>query len=211
MKTHGSRVTRGHGMRKGISLMEMLIAIILLGVISSIGYSYYKNYYDTSMAAKQTKIGVLIDQANQLKNALELYRIKFGLDVTTAQALAELVNHRIITEVPATMPDVSAAGWVLETDVQTVSGGGTGANDQLVTYALNGTAASIPERLDYCNAINNIASGGILDFTVTNAAISAYADINAAQAAAGNSYFCWDSDGTEDAAGMEFVFITKYY
>ncbi len=208
----GSNMPEGYkGMRKGISLMEMLIAIILLGVISSIGYTYYKNYYDTSLAAKQTRIGVIIDQANQIKNALELFRIKFGLDVSTADTLTELVNQRILTEVPAAQAEVSTAGWVLETDVQSVSGGGTAANDQLITYALDGSASSIPERLDYCNALNNIASGGVLDFTVTNAAISAYADISAAQAAAGNSYFCWDSDLTEDAAGMEYVFITKYY
>ncbi|MCW9067662.1 MAG: prepilin-type N-terminal cleavage/methylation domain-containing protein, partial [Sulfurimonas sp.] len=35
-------------MRKGISLMEMLVAIILLGILSSVGFTYYKNYYSTA-------------------------------------------------------------------------------------------------------------------------------------------------------------------
>ena len=33
------------GMRSGISLVEMMIAVILFGVISVVGLKYYKNYY----------------------------------------------------------------------------------------------------------------------------------------------------------------------
>ena len=54
------------GMRKGISLVEMLIAIVLFGVIGTISFIYYKNYYDTSFAAKKLRISVVIDQASQL-------------------------------------------------------------------------------------------------------------------------------------------------
>ena len=108
----GRHMTRSQGrMRKGISLMEMLIAIILLGVISSIGYAYYKNYYNTALAAKQTKVAILVDQANQMKNMLELYKIKFGTDVTEAEGLAQLVTQGFMTEIPASILDISAAGF----------------------------------------------------------------------------------------------------
>jgi prepilin-type N-terminal cleavage/methylation domain-containing protein len=50
----GSNMTRGRkGMRKGISLVEMLIAIILFGTISMISFKYAANFYDTKLASKK--------------------------------------------------------------------------------------------------------------------------------------------------------------
>ncbi len=209
----GSNMTRSHkGMRKGISLMEMLVAVIMLGILSSVGYNFYKNYFDTSLAAKQIKIAVLIEQASQLKNALELYRIKFGLDVNTTQTLSVLADQRIITEVPSNMTDVSSTGWVLETNVQDInstliaSQGGTTNNEQLITYDLD--QGTVVDKMQYCNALNNIASSGVTDFTVVetdlNTTTSSAAGTNA------NTFFCWDSNTTANT-GIQLLFITKIY
>lgn len=210
---HGSNMTRGHrGMRKGISLMEMMVAVIMLGILSSVGYNYYKNYFDTSLAAKQIKVAVLIEQASQLKNALELYRTKFGVDANTTQTLQVLADQRIITEVPTNIPDVSSIGWVLETDVQDINStliaaqGGTTSNEQLITYDLD--QGTVVDKMQYCNALNNIASNGVTDFTVLEA------DLNTTTSAAAetmtNTFFCWDSNVTADA-GIQMLFITKIY
>jgi len=210
----GSNMTRSHkGMRKGISLMEMMVAVIMLGILSSVGYNYYKNYFDTSLAAKQIKVAVLIEQASQLKNALELYKVKFGVDVNTTQTLQELANQSIITEVPTNIPDISSTGWVLETDVQDINStliaasGGTTANDQLITYDLD--QGTVTDKMQYCNALNNIASSGVTDFTVVEADLNTTAS-NAASYI-GNTFFCWDSNSTTANVGIQFLFITKIY
>jgi len=195
-------------MRKGISLMEMLIAIILLGVISSIGYTYYKNYYDTSLAAKQTKVAILVDQANQMKNMLELYKIKFGTDVAEADGLQELVDQGFMTEIPASIPDISAAGtgWVLDQVGTDIDASATGLDDLYITYALDGSGTAA-DKLDYCNAVNNLGSNGAKDFTVTaatleNAIGDGYTNVS-------TQFFCYDS--AADDATFTMIFIAKLY
>lgn len=221
----GSNMTVSHtGMRKGISLMEMLVAIILLGILSSIGFTYYKNYYSTALAAKQIKVAVLLDQASQLKNGLELYRIKTGLDANTSQitdatdsGLGLLVAQRIITNVPATIPDMSDEGWYVETDEHTIDStfistqGGTTIADQYLTYDLNGTATAVADRMAYCNTLNNIASDGVTSYDITQITLltDIGTDLNTSAETIGNTFFCYDSDNTADADGLQFVFLTR--
>ncbi|QOY55846.1 type II secretion system protein [Candidatus Sulfurimonas marisnigri] len=208
------------GMRKGISLMEMLVAIILLGILSSVGFTYYKNYYSTALAAKQIKVAILLDQAAQLKNGLELYAVKTGIDANSSVAdpadadngLGLLVAQRIITSIPAVIPDVSDQGWFVSTNTVDIDStfiqtqGGTTLNEQFLTYDLNGTAVGA-DRQDYCNALNNIASNGVLSYDVVEAGLGA--DINASAELGNNTFFCWDSDtGTADS-GQQLVFLTK--
>ena len=224
----GSNMTRRHnGMgRKGLSLMEMLVAIILLGIISSIGYNYYKNYYDTSLAAKQVKVSVLIDQAAQLKNAMELYKVKFGQDVNITTTVDDLGNgigllltQRIITEIPAPIPDITTDGFFVANGLGDINStliqqlNGTGANELVLTYELNGTTSAKVDRIAYCNAVNNIASNGVITYTNTAAtyATAAWDDLNKSAELANNTFFCWDSDNTDDAAGLQLVFISKIY
>lgn len=216
----GSNMTVSHrGMRRGISLMEMMVAVIMLGILSSVGYNYYKNYFDTSLAAKQIKVAVLIEQASQLKNALELYRTKFGIDANTTQGLQVLADQRIITEVPTTIPDISSTGWVLETDVQDINStlisaqGGTTSNEQLITYDVD--QGTVVDKMQYCNALNNIASNGVTDFTVLEAGLDVDLTDSIITSDTGaleieNTFFCWDSNATANT-GIQFVFITKIY
>lgn len=140
------------GMRKGLSLMEMLIAIVLFGLITSIGYVYYKNYYDTSYAAKQARVYVLVDQATQLKNAFDLYAIKYGTD---ANNTTELLNANILTGLPLVPTAITTASWELNTTIEMTPGGV--ADDKAFTLDMNATVTTIGDAEDYCNILNNLA------------------------------------------------------
>ncbi len=147
----GSNMTSGHkGMRKGISLVEMLVAIVLFGIIGTISYTYYKNYYDTSFAAKQLRVYTIVDQAAQLSNAFDLYNTKNGVDPLTVD---DFVTDRILTQVPVAQPFVTQNGWILDFNV-TVNG--TDATGTVFKYDVNGTG-SAQDKLDYCNIMNNTA------------------------------------------------------
>ncbi len=155
MKTHGSRVTRGHGMRSGISLIEMLMAIVLLGVLSTVGFKYYKIYYDTTFAAKQAKVYILIDQAQQLSGAHDLYETK---NAKLPANVAALVLDKQLIAAPSVMPEVSATGWVLLTPAGTVvdiDGGTTPDNDIGFVIDVDTTTGTIQDKLDYCNIVTN--------------------------------------------------------
>lgn len=150
----GSNMTRGHkGMRKGISLIEMLVAIVLFGIIGTISYTYYKNYYDTSFAAKQLRIYTIVDQAAQLSNAFDLYNTKNGADPLTVDVLVE---DRELTQVPVRQPFVTNTGWELDANMSITSAAGGGGVAFL--YKIDGLTASNQDKLDYCQILNNTAA-----------------------------------------------------
>ena len=152
--THMSKMTRSHtgktGMRKGLSLVEMLISIILFGIIATIGFTYYKNYYDTSFAAKQLRIYTIVDQAAQLSNTFDLYNAKYGENPTEIQ---QMVDTKFLTAIPQKQSFVTSTGWTLEENQTIVEANATGITFQ---YVLNG-AGSGQDNLDYCNILNNAA------------------------------------------------------
>ena len=146
-------MTRSHkGMRKGISLIEMLVAIVLFGIIGTISYTYYKNYYDTSYAAKQLRVYTIVDQAAQLKNAFDLYNTKNGTDITSVDDLA---TDRILTEVPVAQPNIGEGGWHYDTNLTFVTLDTTGT---AFIYDVNSSASSNQDKLDYCNILNEVAA-----------------------------------------------------
>ena len=153
--THMSKMTRSHtettGMRKGISLVEMLISIILFGIIATISFTYYKNYYDTSFAAKQLRIYTIVDQASQLANAFDLYNAKYGAQPTEIQPM---VDAKILTAIPQSQSFVTSSGWSLEENLTIVTASATGV---AFRYPLDSTVAVGQDFLDYCNILNNAA------------------------------------------------------
>ena len=159
---HGSSVNRSFkGMRKGISLVEMLIAIVLFGVISAIGYKYYKNFYDTTLAAKKARIAAIVDQATQISNAYDIYAMQKGTVPITIASLSDATT-KILTETPPTIPEISTTGWEIADPTAladrvglTLAGLTVAANDTGFTYILDGGTAA--DQLEYCNILNNIA------------------------------------------------------
>ena len=149
-------MVRKNGMRKGISLVEMLIAIVVFGVISAAGYKYYKNYYDVGLASKQTLMSIVVDQGTQLSNAYDIYETKKGVAPTDIDDLSGS-DVRIIKETPKAIPEVSANGWAIKTDLE-LDKGTTATNDIALTYTIDAGGLSTDEKIAYCNVLNNIAS-----------------------------------------------------
>ena len=128
----------------------MLVAIVLFGVIASIGYKYYKNFYDTSLAAKKARVSALVDQATQLSNAYDIYVMQTGSAPTIIGNLsADTV--KILTQTPPFMSEVTTIGWSIDTI--TVFNGVTA--DVSFSYPID--VGSVSDRRDYCNILNNIA------------------------------------------------------
>jgi len=139
------------GTRKGISLVEILIAIILFGVVTSLSFTYYKTYYDTSTAAKQARVSVITDQASQLSNAYLLYTTKYGIDPATPQ---DFVDKKFLTAVPIAQPLITSSGWAIDTNLS-LENNSTGRGYGFV-YNIDANVSQ-RDRLDYCNILNNNA------------------------------------------------------
>lgn len=206
---HGSSArNRLKGMRKGISLIEMLMAIVLLGLLGVISYNYYKVYYDTSFAAKQARIYVIIDQAQQLSNAHDLYELKNALVPTT---IAIMVTDKQLTKVPDPIPEVTNSGWVLRTPTAAtkidLDASVTADNDIAFTYDVNSTTSSIQDKLDYCNILSNTFMSS-WSLSATDAAVVAIGLTPAAayaSVALSNDAFCYASA----ASTYRLVFVKR--
>ena len=186
------------GMRKGISLVEMLTAIILFGLISVISYNYYKNYYDTTYAAKQTRVYAIIDQGTQISNAYDLYSSKMGVAPTT---ISQIVEQHILSKIPDLQKELTTRGWVVDSNITTDNNISNG-NVVGFTYELNGTMTQ-QDRVDYCNILNNAAKS---DYNLSTPAASLKRDTNGSYADINNTMFCYSAD--ENASSVTFVFVT---
>lgn len=196
---HGSK------MRKGISLVEMLIAVVLFGVISSIGYKYYKNFYDVSLSAKQTRISAIIDQATQISNAYDLYTMKVGTAPTTMANLSAN-NIKILTGTPTKMDEITATGWEIKTDLEL--GGVTATNDIGFVYTLDAAGLSAADELEYCNILNNVASSA-WNLTATYAAATAGSVGTNQDMYTTNSLTSFHCGGA-DATSLVLTFVKTY-
>ena len=208
MKTHGSRVTRGHGMRSGISLIEMLMAIVLLGLLGGISYNYYKVYYDVDFAAKQAKVYVILDQAVQLSGAHDLYTVKNGVEPVDIPAM---VTDKQLLRVPDKMPEVSATGWVLLPTAEL--GGTTSANDVIFTYEIDPASTAVPSQVDYCNIISNTSATSTWSLSSTAAEIgdeATTAQTGYESTNWGNDYYCYSSATPAADGTMTMVFVKRF-
>lgn len=169
----GSNMTRGHtGMRKGISLVEMLIAIILFGVLAVMSFKYVKVFYDTELATKQARIGALIEQGMQLTNAYDLYSIKTGAAPTTLAILSD-PTVKILTQTPTPITEINPAGTWLYSEVANLTSGGLGAVAGGSDTAYYFDLAATDDGAEYCAIINNMVDGTTsMDVTSASAFIS---------------------------------------
>jgi len=167
-------------MRKGISLLELLMAIVLLGILSSLGFKYYKIYWDTTFAVKQAKMYLIIEEATYLSGAHDLFETKNGI---VPASLEDMVEDKQLKEIPQMPEEITGAkGWELYTyQTESLYGNGkdqgngddgfayydgnvtldnspSGPNDIVFSFDLNGSASVKTARqdlVDYCNIINN--------------------------------------------------------
>lgn len=202
-------------MRKGLSLVEMMIAIILFGVMSMIGLQYYKNFMNTDLSAKKARVAALLDQATQLSNAYDLYKAQFGTSPANVAALYAN-NSMILTGEPTAITEIGAGPWNLSTatdidDADADDSTNAGVDEDVAfTYTIDNSGIDDEQ---YCALINNTIDSTVsvnvtssTTFMASDAAVTAYGKV-----------FCYNSglalgavaaaDG--GAGGLTFVFIKE--
>lgn len=105
-----------NGKRKGISLVEMTIAVILFGVLSTIAMLYYKSLFNIDLTAKKARVAALMDQAYQLSGAYDVFVAQQGVAPSVAD-LSEFnaTNVMILRTLPRDIKEMTTVGWELNT------------------------------------------------------------------------------------------------
>lgn len=186
------------GMRKGISLVEMIIAVILFATLAGISVKYYKNFFNTELTAKKARVAALLDQGAQMSNAYDAYLVQVGSIANLDVNLTDLDdgNVSILARLPKAI-DGLATGKVDGTGAWELnkSTGITGTSGVALQYKIdmNATGRSITsDDEQYCAIINHEFNSSI-DYNVTNAHTSYF------PTSATNAYnrfgpvFCWNN------------------
>lgn len=196
-------------MRKGISLIEMIIAVILFAALAAISIKYYKNFFNTELTAKKARIAALLDQGAQMSNAYDAYIAQVGSITTLDQNLTQLDDNNvsILTRLPKAINGVATGlndgtgAWELNKSTTI-----TGTSGIALQYKLdiNGSATNMTsDDEQYCAIINHEFNSSI-DYNVSNDAGLAYFPTSVQNAY--NKYgpvFCWNN-GTH-----KVLFIVK--
>lgn len=78
--------TKSRQAARGFSLIEIMIALLLIGVIVSlVGVVMFNQLKEGQISAART-------QANEISKALDMYRLRFGSYPSTSEGLQALVN-----------------------------------------------------------------------------------------------------------------------
>jgi general secretion pathway protein G len=85
--------------RKGITLIEMMVVIVILGILATI---IFTRVSDRPEQARRTKAQVEI---RQLQTALELFKLDNGFYPTTEQGLEALVTPPTTGKIPKNYPE----------------------------------------------------------------------------------------------------------
>jgi len=184
------------GMRKGISLVEMIVAVILFATISGISVKYYKNFFNTELTAKKARVATLLDQASQMSNAYDAYIVQVGSIANLDKNLTELddANVSILTRLPVAISGMATGladgtgAWELNK-----STGITGTSGIALQYKLdmNATGKSITsDDEQYCAIINHEFNGSV-EYNASNSTVYS-TDANNAYKRYG-PVFCWDN------------------
>jgi prepilin-type N-terminal cleavage/methylation domain-containing protein len=96
-------------MRKGISLVEMMIGIVLFAALSTIALKYAKNYLNTDLQASKARTAAAMEEASQLTSAYKLFTTQYG----QLSLISELnaTATQVITAIPLKITEMSSAGW----------------------------------------------------------------------------------------------------
>lgn len=166
------------GMRKGISLVEMIIAIILFAALATIGLKYTKNFLNTDLQAMKARVAAATDQATQLTQAYTIYKTETGLEPTSMNDFNSTTNP-IMTNIPGIITEMSMGGWELNTSTGT---GGRNIGFQM-QLDLNGTVSGTTADEQYC-ALWNREFNSSTELNVTDAqTFGTVGDANASRTA----------------------------
>jgi type II secretory pathway pseudopilin PulG len=151
------------GMRKGISLVEMTIAVILFGLLSTIAMLYYKSLFNIDLTAKKARVAALMDQAYQLSGAYDVFVAQQGVSPSVAN-LSEFnaTNIMILNTLPRDITEMTTLGWELNTSAV------NGHPAFQFPIDLNGTSYKTLKDDDLYCAIFNHEMNRSIDLNVTN-------------------------------------------
>jgi Tfp pilus assembly protein PilE len=144
--------------RKGISLVEMMITIILFAALATISLKYTKNFFDSGLAAQKARIAAVMSQAEQLAGAYDMFIAQEGHPPILLTDLNDS-NVSIMTKLPTTITEMSVTGWELNTS----TGFGSG---KALQYTLDGNTSADDDNI-YC-AIFNHEFNKSIELNVTN-------------------------------------------
>lgn len=144
------------GTRRGISLVEMMIAVILFGVIAIVGFKYSTNYLDTSLTGKKARVSALVEQATQLSNAYDIYSAQMGVAPESESNLTE-PNVGILTSLPTTITEMGSIGWKLTENAElTATGQGAITGGNTVAFYFDLTQTTTKDAHQYCAIMDNM-------------------------------------------------------
>ena len=171
------------GMKKGISLVEMMIAIILFAALATIGLKYYKLYINTDLQAMKARSAAAMEEASQLTAAYKLYTTQYG----TLSTINELnaTTTQIMTAIPLAITEMTINGWDYNT-----SFGAAGLKGFHMALDKNTTATSDEQ---YC-ALWNKEFNASIELNVTDG--QNFGTIDGLSAA--YTSFCSGTGGTYD-------------
>jgi len=106
------------GMRKGISLVEMIIAIILFAALATIGLKYSKNYINTDLQAMKARVAAAMEQGRQLSDAYKIYTVEYG-DLNQTSDLNSTASM-VMTNLPVPVSEITTnTTWDYNSSIST--------------------------------------------------------------------------------------------
>jgi len=96
-------------MRKGISLVEMMIAVILFAALATIGLKYTKLFINTDLQAFKARVAAAMEQGAQLTGAYKLYTSQYG--VLPSYGDLNATATPVLTATPNIITEMSLLGW----------------------------------------------------------------------------------------------------
>lgn len=176
------------GKRKGISLVEMTIAVILFGLLSAIALFYYRSLFNIDLTAKKARVAALMDQAYQLSGAYDIFVAQQGVSpILTDMSEFNATNVLILRNLPKDITEMTSVGWELNTSIV------NGRPGFLFPIDLNGTSyTSLPDDDLYCAIFNHELNKSI-ELNVTNNTSQGIAAVNYARY---GDTFCFSDDNT---------------
>lgn len=191
------------GKRKGISLVEMTIAVILFGLLSTIALLYYKSLFNTDLTAKKARVAALMNQAYQLSGAYDIFVAQEGRAPSVAD-LSEFnaTNVLILRSLPRDIREMTTTGWELNTSI--TAGGRPG---YLFPIDLNGTGGYdlLADDDLYCAIFNHEINRSV-ELNVTNN--TDFGSI-ATNAALYGDEFCYTEQITPGSDHKHWIVILK--
>jgi Tfp pilus assembly protein PilE len=175
------------GMRKGISLVEMIIAIILFAALATIGLKYSKNYINTDLQAMKARVAAAMEQAKQLSDAYKIYTVEYG-DLNQTSDLNSTASM-VMTNLPIPINEITATtpiAWEYNSSISTTY------TKKAFMMAVDANKSATSDE-QYCKLWNRDFNTSITELNVSDGEDMGTID---GYLAAGIMNFCYGTNGT---------------